>query len=83
MLGGHWWNGWDSYPDEEEGERIALDVVKKHLGIDVKPDKIHVGLNRECIPQYTVGHDERIENAGEVLKDMFKGNLLVAGSSYE
>lgn len=82
MLGGHWWDDWDSYPDEEEGASMAKAVIARHLGITEEPQAVHVGLQKECIPQYTVGHDERMELAHHLLKKEFDGRLRVAGNSY-
>jgi oxygen-dependent protoporphyrinogen oxidase len=82
MLGGHWWDSFTSYPDEEEGAAMAKAVLKRHLGIDVEPESVNVGLNRECIPQYTVGHDDRMQLAHGELMRTFRGKLAVAGNSY-
>ena len=82
MLGGHWWDGFDSYPDEEEGAAMAKALLKRHLKIEVEPKLVNVGLQRECIPQYTVGHEERMKKAHGELMSAFKGKLTVAGNSY-
>jgi protoporphyrinogen/coproporphyrinogen III oxidase len=82
MLGGHWWDGWDAYPDEAEGVAMAKAILKRHLKIEEEPTVVNVGLHRECIPQYTVGHEERMGKAHEELTKTFKGKLAVAGSSY-
>ncbi|KAL8860401.1 MAG: hypothetical protein Q9178_003060 [Gyalolechia marmorata] len=81
MLGGHWWDGWVAYPDEEQGARMAKATLQRHLGISEEPQAVHVGLQRDCIPQYTVGHHSRMAQAHEMLKG-FNGRLRVAGNSY-
>lgn len=82
MLGGHWWDDFNSYPDEAEGAAMAIAVVKRHLNIEVEPSAVLVGLQKECIPQYTVGHNARMKSAhGELLR-AFDGKLIVAGNSY-
>ena len=81
MLGGHWWDGWVAYPDEEQGARMAKATLQRHLGILEEPQAVHVGLQRDCIPQYTVGHHSRMARAHEMLKG-FNGRLRVAGNSY-
>jgi oxygen-dependent protoporphyrinogen oxidase len=83
MLGGHWWDGFDAYPDEEEGAAMAKAVLKRHLKIDEEPALVRATLQRECIPQYTVGHVSRLMSAHQQLMSEFKGKLLVAGNSYE
>ena len=82
MLGGHWWDGWTAYPDEEEGASMAKAILSRHLGISKKPDAIRVSLQRDCIPQYPVGHQRNMECANDALSQMFRGRLRVAGNSY-
>jgi protoporphyrinogen/coproporphyrinogen III oxidase len=82
MLGGHWWDHFSEYPDEEQGAAMAKMLLHRHLGIDMEPETIQVGLQRDCIPQYVVGHDDRLKAAHGELLAAFKGRLSVAGSSY-
>jgi oxygen-dependent protoporphyrinogen oxidase len=82
MLGGHWWDGFDSYPDEEEAAAMAKSVLRRHLNIQEEPAYVHAGLQKECIPQYTVGHTARMVLAHSELKTSFNGQLAVAGNSY-
>jgi len=81
MLGGHWWDDWDAFPDEHEGAKMAKAVLRRHLGIIVEPDATRVSLQHNCIPQYTVGHRDRLEQGSRLLES-FKGRLRVAGNSY-
>jgi oxygen-dependent protoporphyrinogen oxidase len=82
MLGGHHWNGRTSFPSDAEGVRMARDVLRRHLNIDQEPLAANVALNRDCIPQYNVGHDERLQTVKKALLDTFDGRLSVAGASY-
>jgi len=82
MLGGHWWSGDSHRPSKQEGEQLAKSVLKRHLGITEEPDAMLVSLSRDCIPQYLVGHNDRMRKAHFILKEKFKGRLAVAGSSY-
>ena len=81
MLGGHWWDGWDAFPDEHEGVSMAKAVLRRHLGISVQPEAIRVSFQKNCIPQYTVGHRKRLEQGSRLL-GIFQGRLRVAGNSY-
>ncbi len=81
MLGGHWWDDFDTYPDEDEGASMAKAVLGRHLGIVQEPRVVRVSLQHDCIPQYGVGHDDRMADASRVLKD-WKGRLRVAGNSF-
>ncbi|ESZ95575.1 hypothetical protein SBOR_4055 [Sclerotinia borealis F-4128] len=82
MLGGHWWDGFETYPDEEEGASMAKSVLKRHLKIDQEPEMVHASLQKDCIPQYTVGHEQRLKQAHYELLSAYKGRLAVAGNSY-
>ena len=82
MFGGHWWDGWDEYPDEEQGAKMARDILKRHLGIEEEPEAVRVNLQRNCIPQYSVGHDDRMGNVSRALERAFSGKLRLAGNSY-
>lgn len=82
MLGGHWWDDRDSYPDAEEGEAMAKAVLRRHLNIEAQPEKVLVSLHKDCIPQYTVGHTRRMRMAHAELWTAYRGRLIVAGSSY-
>ena len=80
MLGGHYWDGWPAYPDEQEGLALAKSLVERHLGIKEAPEAWQVNLQRDCIPQYTVGHEQRLNTAHNNLWREYKGKLRVAGS---
>ncbi|KAK5114462.1 hypothetical protein LTR62_002397 [Meristemomyces frigidus] len=80
MLGGHWWNEWPSFPDEKEGLAMAKSVLQRHLNITEEPEAWAVNLQRDCIPQYNVGHEERLKTAHSNVRREYKGRLRVAGS---
>ena len=83
MLGGHWWDPWSvlSIPSQEEGIQMAKATLKLHLGIDDEPVIARARCQTECIPQYTLDHDEHMMALSkELLK--YNGRLRVAGSSY-
>ena len=82
MFGGHWWDDWDEYPDEEQGARMARDILKRHLRIEEQPKVVRVSLQKDCIPQYTVGHEDRMAKISQGLERAFSGKLKVAGNSY-
>ncbi|KAI5776691.1 hypothetical protein EDC01DRAFT_714597 [Geopyxis carbonaria] len=82
MAGGHHWRGRTSYPSDDEAVANARELLKAHLGITEAPVATNVALQRECIPQYTVGHEDRMVEVREALEGRFGGRLAVAGSSY-
>ncbi|KAI9671621.1 MAG: oxygen-dependent protoporphyrinogen oxidase [Trizodia sp. TS-e1964] len=82
MLGGHWWDSWDIYPDQDEAVKMAKSVLKRHLGIALEPDVSLASLQKDCIPQYRCGHEANMRSAHQDLLHRFRGHLSVAGSSY-
>lgn len=80
MLGGHYWDGWTGYPSEEEGLQMARSILKRHLRITEEPAAWAVNLQKDCIPQYTVGYEDRLKNVHDELLDRFSGRLRVAGN---
>ncbi|KAF2402281.1 Protoporphyrinogen oxidase [Trichodelitschia bisporula] len=82
MLGGHWWDGWSEIPGEEQSIRFAKETVARQLGITAEPAAVNFSSQKECIPQYTVGHTARMAQAHHGLKRTFGDGLSVAGSSY-
>lgn len=61
---------------------MATAVLARHLRISEKPVLSNVTLQRDCIPQYHVGHDERLKCAHGDLMRGFSGRVAVAGNSF-
>ena len=82
MLGGHWWNSYPNQPNEDEGAVMAKAVLARHLNITEEPRAIHVALQKDCIPQYNLHHDEVMEDCDSWLMESFGGRVRVGGSPY-
>ncbi|KAF2807953.1 Protoporphyrinogen oxidase [Mytilinidion resinicola] len=82
ILGGHWWDGWSTYPTEDEGVAAAQSILARHLHITDDPVAAQAKLQKDCIPQYTVGHITRMKQTHSQLMAHFKGRLRVVGNSY-
>ncbi|KAH7075007.1 hypothetical protein FB567DRAFT_536005 [Paraphoma chrysanthemicola] len=82
MLGGHWWNDWNAYPTSDEGLEMAKAVVKRHLHISDEPTASYVNLAKDCIPQYTLGYEDRLRDFGRGISNEFKGRLRVVGNQF-
>lgn len=82
MLGGHWWNDWTSYPTPTEGLEMAKSVLKRHLNITADPIAYHANLAENCIPQYTLGYEERLQDFARGLSNEFKGRMRVVGNQF-
>lgn len=63
---------------EEFFIEAAKKTLAKHLDIHQKPDALHVKICKEAIPQYFVGHQERLEK----IEANLPKNLKILGSSY-
>jgi oxygen-dependent protoporphyrinogen oxidase len=82
MLGGHWWDGWTEYPTEAEGLEMAKNVVKRHLKITDEPLVSRSNLSKDCIPQYTVGYEDRLRDFASGIQTEFKGKMRVVGNQF-
>jgi oxygen-dependent protoporphyrinogen oxidase len=82
MLGGHWWDSWSEYPTSAEGLEMAKSVVARHLGIHEEPTAHFVNLSRDCIPQYTIGYEDRLKEFKEGISAEFKGRMRVVGNQF-
>ncbi|KXS95515.1 hypothetical protein AC578_4626 [Pseudocercospora eumusae] len=80
MFGGHWWDGWPAYPDEKEALCMARSVLERHLGIKEEPEAWQVNVQQDCIPQYHVGHEQKLKDAHNSIWREYKGRLRVAGN---
>lgn len=83
MCGGQWFDKWfGKNPTEEMILDIALSQVKNILKIDDKPDHHKVSILKNCIPQYVVGHHDRVERIRNYIKDR-KLPMSLCGASYD
>lgn len=85
MMGGHWWSSWfpSDLPDEESAVKMAKAVLNRHLGITEAPVFAKARMQWKAIPQYEVGHHERMARIHQDLRREFDGRLKVAGSAYQ
>ena len=66
--------------DDDELVRAALDAVDRAWGITAPPVRTWVGRQERGIPQYVLGHLERLERVERRLRRL--GGLHVAGNAY-
>jgi protoporphyrinogen/coproporphyrinogen III oxidase len=85
MMGGHWWNSWSpsDLPKESSAIEMAKDVLERHLNIVEAPAVAKARMQWNAIPQYQVGHHERMSRIHDDLRREFHGRLKVAGSAYQ
>lgn len=84
MFGGHWWDDWieSDYPDHDTAVEMARSLLKRHLNITDEPTLARSKLQRNAIPQYTVGHVSRMQELSRSVRNDFNKRLTLAGSWY-
>ncbi|XP_058467500.1 protoporphyrinogen oxidase [Malaya genurostris] len=83
MMGGSWFEKWfGTNPKEEQLLTVALEQLRKILGIREPPDSYKVNILRKCIPQYVVGHHKRVDAIRQYIRE-HKIPLALCGSSYD
>ncbi|XP_007579071.1 protoporphyrinogen oxidase isoform X2 [Poecilia formosa] len=63
MMGGAWFQNVFGAPQAVSADHLlarATEAVRRHLGHCVAPSWSNVALHRDCIPQYHLGHFQRI-----------------------
>lgn len=83
MLGGRWFK--EKFGDDVTEEQllgIAMKEVNTILKINSQPSVNNVSILRNCIPQYVIGHYERVD---AIRQYIVKNNLPISivGSSYD
>jgi protoporphyrinogen/coproporphyrinogen III oxidase len=83
MAGGRWFEKWfGADPKEQDLLKVSTDHVAKILGIHQKPDNFKVNILRNCIPQYVLGHHDRVERIRSYISEK-KLPLSICGASYD
>jgi oxygen-dependent protoporphyrinogen oxidase len=84
MMGGHWWDDWieSDYPDPDTAISMARSLLERHLGIKEAPSVAKAQLQRNAIPQYTVGHLSRMDDLSQAVREEFNQRLTLAGNWY-
>uniref|UniRef100_A0A665T2V6 Protoporphyrinogen oxidase n=1 Tax=Echeneis naucrates TaxID=173247 RepID=A0A665T2V6_ECHNA len=85
MMGGAWFQEDFGDPETVKEEHLlqrATEAVQTHLGVTSVPSWSWVALERDCIPQYYLGHHRRVDSMRTFIK---KKNLSLSliGSSYD
>ncbi|KAM3956755.1 protoporphyrinogen oxidase [Aphomia sociella] len=83
MLGGRWFK--EKFGDnvnEKKLFEIAMQEIGKILNINEEPSVYNVSILDRCIPQYVIGHYERIDQIRQYIQN---NNLPISlvGSSYD
>lgn len=79
MMGGACFPEYVKLSDDEVTARVKKDL-KATMNIDAEPSFIRIFRHPQAIPQYTVGHGQRLEALEERLKS--HPGLILTGNSY-
>ncbi|KAJ5686008.1 hypothetical protein N7536_008627 [Penicillium majusculum] len=82
MLGGHYWDGFEEYPDHDTAVKMARAMLKRHLNVTDTPTVARSRLQKDAIPQYTVGHLDRMYTLSNTVRKEYKNRLILAGNWY-
>ncbi|XP_063974276.1 protoporphyrinogen oxidase [Diachasmimorpha longicaudata] len=83
MMGGAWFNDYfGGNSSQDYMVAVALDQLRSILGIKVDPSDTHFEILENCIPQYVVGHEERLKRIRNYIT-AHKMPLTLCGSSYQ
>lgn len=85
MMGGAWFQEVFGSPDtvsEESLLAVATQAVRAHLGVGFPPSWSKVALQKNCIPQYYLGHWKRVESMRRYVAEK-NLPLSLVGSSYD
>ncbi|KAJ5645349.1 hypothetical protein N7507_011360 [Penicillium longicatenatum] len=84
MMGGHYWDDWkeSDYPDHDSAVKMARALLERHMGIKDTPSVTRSSLQKDAIPQYTVGHIDRNFDLSASVKKEFNKRLVLAGNWY-
>lgn len=66
----------------KEAETLARAAVKEHLKIEAEPDFVSVHVAHQAIPQYRVGHVERVAALTQKLSKSYPMITLLGSSFY-
>lgn len=66
---------------DEEMVRVVLEDLQKTMDITTEPEFTVVSRWKDAMPQYTVGHKERMETLKQFMNEELPG-IYLAGSSY-
>lgn len=83
MMGGKWFRErFGGGDDDNILYEKAIKEIQQILKIDRKPNTYKVSILRQCIPQYVVGHFDRIERIRAYIQHN-KLPLALCGSAYD
>jgi len=81
MMGGSHWPEVINIEESKLAD-IAVTAAKSLLGVSSKPSDIIVNIGKACIPQYNVGHKERVNLIEQDIEKVFNKKVSIIGNSF-
>ncbi|XP_058981410.1 protoporphyrinogen oxidase-like [Musca domestica] len=83
MMGGKWFEQYyGQNPTQKDLLDIALREVSQILGIEQEPKMSRVHILKKCIPQYNVGHKQRVQDIRRYIQ-RYKLPISLCGAAYD
>lgn len=82
MMGGKWFKERFGNGNENDLYEKAIEQIRQILKIEQKPESFKVNILRKCIPQYVLGHFERVERIKNYI-EQHQLPLKLCGSAYD
>lgn len=83
MIGGHMWDNLKTLPTQKDLIAIARREVARRLHITDKPFISSANIQKKCIPQYLVGHYDRMQDLHHHIRNSeWNGKLSLAGAAF-
>jgi oxygen-dependent protoporphyrinogen oxidase len=82
MSGGHLYDEDGEVPDDDQALINARYTLAKSIEIDAQPVASMVHTQRDCIPQYVVGHHDKLKRIDHAVQLAFPHKVGLLGNSY-
>lgn len=82
MMGGKWFRERFGNGNEDDLYEKAIGEIRRVLNIQQKPVAFKVNILRQCLPQYIVGHFDRVERIRKYIEHN-RIPLTLCGSAYD
>lgn len=84
MMGGDRWTGIRSQLTREEIIENCFGAIEKYLGQKIDPTecKINITMQKQSIPQYHVGHSDKVQQVQDAVTNAYSNRLLLSGMTF-
>lgn len=83
LMGGAWFDQFSKTNVTDDFYiQQAVNAVRSQLGVTLTPSMVKLSMQRDCIPQYTIGHLDRVEQIFNYVAS-YNLPLSLIGASYK